>query len=196
MRRAFLLPACFCAALLLLVGASAVHAQEGQQRGAAEENSEMRWHIINTAIFAAGLGFAIWKLAPAFFNARSVDIQRAIKEATGLKMQADLRYSEIDRKMATLPDEVKRMREQARLEMEREYARRQEETAAELEHINKSVTAEIEALRAEAAYQIRQRTAQLALRLAERQLRDTAASSSSNDESFQELIHLVERGRQ
>ena len=196
MRRT-ILSTCFCAALLLFAGVSAVRAQgeQGQQKDAAEQNAEMRWHIINTAIFAAGLGFAIWKLAPAFFNARSADIQRAIREATGLKMQADLRYSEIDRKMATLPDEVRRMREQARMEMEREHERRRQETADELEHINKSVTAEIQAFRSEATYHIRQQTAQLALRLAERRLRDSALSSS-NDQSFQDLIHLVERGKQ
>jgi len=77
------------------------------------ENADAKWHLINTALFAIGLGWAIWKMAPSFFNARSADIQRAITEATGLKMQADLRYSEIDRKMATLPDEVKRMKEQS-----------------------------------------------------------------------------------
>jgi F-type H+-transporting ATPase subunit b len=186
----------FCAVLLLFVGINKASAQgeQGQAKDAAEQNAEMRWHLINTAIFAAGLGYAIWKLAPAFFNARSADIQKAIREATGLKMQADLRYSEIDRKMATLPDEAKKMREQARREMEREHERRQRETADELEHINRSVAAEVQALRSEAAYQIRQRTAQLALRLAERRLRDVA--SPSNDGLFQDFIHLVERGKQ
>jgi F-type H+-transporting ATPase subunit b len=183
----------FCAALLLLFGANRAHAQTAPQRDAEEQESEMKWHVINTAIFAAGLGYAIWKLAPAFFNARSTDIQKAIREATGLKMQADLRYSEIDRKMATLGDEVGKMREQARREMEREHERRQRETADELEHINKSVAAEVQALRSEAAYQIRQRTAQLALRLAERRLRDVA--SPANDGLFQDFIHLVERGK-
>ena len=184
----------FCAALLLLCGANRVHAQTASQKDAAEQESEMKWHLINTAIFAAGLGFAIWKLAPAFFNARSADIQKAIREATGLKMQADLRYSEIDRKMATLGEEVRKMREQARIEMEREHERRRQETADELEHINRSIAAEVQALRSEATNQIRQRTAQLALRLAERRLRDTAAPS--NDQLFQDFIHLVERGKQ
>jgi len=184
---------CFCAALLLFASIGTVHAQTASQRDAAEQEAEMKWHLINTALFAAGLGFAIWKFAPAFFNARSADIQKAIREATGLKMQADLRYSEIDRKMATLSEEVKRMREQSRAEMEREHERRRQETADELEHINRSVAAEMEAFRAEARNGIKLQTAQLALRLAERRLRDTAPSS--NDQSFQDFIHLVERGK-
>lgn len=193
MRRATV-PSLLFAALLLVLGAHSVGAQTASQKDAAEQEGEFKWHLINSVIFAAGLGFALWKYAPAFFNARSTDIQKAIREATGLKMQADLRYSEIDRKMATLGEEVKQMREQARSQMEREHQRRQEETAGELAHINSSVAAEIGALRAEAAHQIRQRTAQLALRQAERRLQETAASS--NDVLFQDFIHLVERGKQ
>ena len=193
MRRA-VLSWLFYAALWLLPGAHRAQAQTAPQKDAAEQESEFKWHLINSILFAAGLGFALWKYAPAFFNARSADIQKTIREATGLKMQADLRYSEMDRKMATLEEEVKRMREQARTEMEREHERRRQETAGELEHINHSVAAEIGALRAESANQIRQRTAQLALRQAERKLRDTAASA--NDGLFQDFIHLVERGKQ
>ena len=193
MRRT-LLSCLFCAALLFLFGAKGIQAQTAPQKDAAEQESEMKWHIINSAIFAAGLGFAIWKLAPAFFNARSADIQKAIREATGLKMQADLRYSEMDRKMATLEEEVKRMREQSRIEMEREHERRRRETADELEHINNSIGAEIGALRAEAASRIQQRTAQLALKIAESRFRD--ASAASNDGLFQDFLHLVEWGKQ
>ncbi len=146
-------------------------------------------------MFAIGLGWAIWKIAPGFFNARSADIQRAIKEATGLKMQADLRYSEIDRKMATLPDEVKRMKEQSAAEMEREHRRRQEETARETCGASKNMsTAEIEALRQEAIRGARQRTARSALQLAEERLA-ARVSGSSNDDLLQDFIHLVERGK-
>ena len=77
------------------------------------------WKLINSAIFAVLLGWFLWKYAPRFFNARSADIQRAIKEATGLKLDADYRYSEIDRKMALLGEEVQKMREHARMEVPR-----------------------------------------------------------------------------
>jgi F-type H+-transporting ATPase subunit b len=194
---------CFYAALLLTLGiVSPGFSQSGPesnpQVSAAKdaENSEVneKWHLINTAIFAVGLGYAIWKLAPAFFNARSADIQRAINEATGLKMQADMRYSEIDRQMATLPESVQKMREQSRIEMEREHARRKQDTARELQHIQSSVASEIDALRIEGARRIRRRTARLALQLAERRLRETSSEDASNG-LFRDLIHLVERGK-
>ena len=115
----------------------------------------MTWKLINTGLFAIAFGYLLWKSAPRFFNARSADIQRAIKDATGLKMNADLRYSEADRKMATLPDEVKRLRAQAAAEMEREHARIQHDTEQEIQHIRRNIQFESDALRSESRDQIR-----------------------------------------
>lgn len=194
-----ILRATLFAGLLLAAADRPLHAQaNGENQATADSNPnespDTKWHLINTAIFAIGLGWAIWKMAPAFFNARSADIQRAIKEATGLKMQADLRYSEIDRKMATLPDEVKRMREQSAVELEREHRRRQDETAREVKRIEDASAAEVEALRQEAIRAARQRTARGALQLAEERLA-ARVSGSSNEELLRDFIHLVERGK-
>ena len=193
-----ILRATLFAGLLFAAFDQPLHAQiNGENKATADsnpnENPDTKWHLINTAIFAIGVGWAIWKMAPAFFNARSADIQRAIKEATGLKMQADLRYSEIDRKMATLPDEVKRMREQSAIELEREHRRRQEETAREVKRIENASGAEVEALTQEAIQAARQRTARSALQLAEERLA-ARVSGSSNDDLLRDFIHLVERG--
>ena len=189
----------FFAATLLIAYGRPLHAQGETEKQLASEAGEnekpdAKWHLINTALFAIGLGWAIWKIVPGFFNARSADIQRAIKEATGLKMQADLRYSEIDRKMATLPDEVKRMKEDSAIEMDREHRRRQEQTAREVRRIHDASAAEIEALRQDAIRGARQRTAQSALQLAEERLA-ARVSGSSDDALLQDFIHLVERGK-
>jgi len=186
-------------ALLSAVQQRPLNAQaEGEKPASSEAqengNPDAKWHLINTALFAALLGWGIWKTAPRFFNARSADIQRAITEATGLKMQADLRYSEIDRKMATLPEEVKRMKEQSAIAMDREHRRRQEDTAREVRRIGEASAAEVEALRQEAIRTARQRTARSALQLAEERLAARVTGSSS-DELIQDFIHLVERGK-
>ena len=89
-----------------------------------------RWKIANTLIFAIGLGYLIAKYAPAFFNARSGEIQKAIQDATGLKIEAEFRSSEIDRKMAGLAEEVKKLRQQYADELEREHERFRHETEA------------------------------------------------------------------
>lgn len=153
-----------------------------------------KWKIINFAIFIIALGYGLAKLAPRFFNARSADIQKAIKNATGLKLDADFRYSEIDRKMANLPAEVERLRAEAKQEMEREHDRLRSEAAEEEERIRHHTAAEIAALRAEGAGRVRQHTVQLAFALAERRLRDRFAASEPED-MLRDFASLVERGK-
>ena len=191
--RRMLLGVVFCSGLLVTT-ASLAHAQSAGAQEAREEEQEFKLHLINSILFAIGFGFLLWKTAPAFFNARSADIQKAIKDATGLKIQADFRYSEIDRKMATLPEEVKRMREEARVGMEREHDRIRQETQEEMDRIRRKIAFEVDAFRKEGVRRIRLHTAQLALNAAERRLRDQADSLSSG-EFVDDFIHLVERGQ-
>ncbi len=167
--------------------------QEASQQS-GEENGLGKWKAINFAIFALGLGFAIIKTAPAFFNARSADIQKAIKEATGLKLDADLRYSEVDRKMANLSGEVEKLRAEAKVEMQRERERMLQETQQEIDRIRKNSSAETDALLSEGAREVREHTTHLALNLAERRLRDRFAAADSDD-FLQDFVNLVDRGK-
>jgi F-type H+-transporting ATPase subunit b len=184
----------FAAVILLPVLANAQNAERHRQSETQEVDQLMKWEVINFAIFAVGLGFVIIKTAPAFFNARSADIQRAIKEATGLKMEADLRYSEVDRKMANLAGEMEKIRAEAKAEMQREHERMLNETKQEIEHIHRNVAAESEGLQAEGALKVRQHTTHLALALAERRLRDRFSGANSDD-LLQDFVNLVDRGR-
>jgi F-type H+-transporting ATPase subunit b len=164
----------------------------------AQESAAMdavtRLKIANTLIFAVGLGYLIARYAPAFFNARSFEIQKAIQDATGLKIEAEFRSSEIDRKMARLGDEVKKLREQYKSEMEREHQRFQHDTDAEIRHIHRNVEAEIEALRLEASHQVRQHAAELALQLAEQRLQERAGPDVQNN-LISDFVHVVERAK-
>jgi F-type H+-transporting ATPase subunit b len=181
------------AAILFWGGALQLMAQETPQQTAILDAVTLR-KIVNTAIFFALVGWFLWKYAPRFFNARSADIQKAIKDATGLKLEADYRYSEVDRKMATLGEEVKRLREQASKEWEREQERLRREADEDIRHIHNNVTNEIEALRLEGSQRLRQHTSRLALESAERRLRHRFAEQQSDD-LMQNFIHLVERGK-
>lgn len=181
------------AGLYLSVGASRIFAQETQQQETAALDSVTKWKILNTAIFIVGMGILIAKYGPAFFNARSADIQKAIKDATGLKIQADFRHSEIDRKMATLAEQVKRMRDEASAAMDRDHEKFRRETEAEVEHIHGNVAAEIDALTKEGARHIRRHTARAALQLAERKLSDRLAGGEPEN-LIQDFVHLIERG--
>jgi F-type H+-transporting ATPase subunit b len=196
------------AALLFLLTTSAAVARSAQGGGrllcaflqetpreTAILDAVTRWKIINTALFVIGLGWLLAKYAPRFFNARSADIQKAIQDATGLRIEAEFRYSEIDRKMATLADEIRKMREQAATAMERAHQRFRHETGLEVEHIRHNTQAEIEALRKEAADHLRRHTAQLALDVAERRLRERFVSEDPTP-LIDDFIRLLERGNE
>lgn len=188
------IPLGFVACLFLFVGAASLRAQEPSAQEVAAMDRIGKWKIVNFCLFAAGLGYLLARYAPGFFNARSMDIQKAIQDATGLKLEADYRYSEIDRKMATLADEVRRMRAEAQRELEREHERFREESRAEIAHIHHNVLNEIDALRRQGANQVRRHTAQLALGVAERRLQDRF-SGPERDQVIQDFVDLVERSK-
>jgi F-type H+-transporting ATPase subunit b len=157
-------------------------------------HEDLIWKILNFVIFAGGIGYAIVKFAPSFFNARSADIQKAIKDATGLKMNADLRYSEIDRKMANLASEVGKLRAESQAEMRREHERMSAQTQEEIAYIQKSALSQIDALRTEGAVTLRVHATQQALAIAEARLRERFAAADQKD-LFGDFVRLVERGK-
>jgi F0F1-type ATP synthase membrane subunit b/b' len=181
-------------------GGARLRAQEShgtpsqQLAGEDEEAALKRWKLINSSIFALLLGFAVIKFAPKFFQARSVDIQKAIKDATGLKIDADFRYSEIDKKMAKLAEEVARMRADADAEMEREHQRLLHETEEEVGHMSCNTEYEIDSLRGEGALQVKRHTARLAFSLAERRLQSYFAREDAQN-NVAEFVNLVGQGR-
>jgi len=138
----------------------------------SEGGSTLVWRWINFAVLLGGLGYLAAKNAPAFFSARTADIQKAIKDATGLKMEAEFRTSEIDRKMATLEAEIRRMRDASRAEMNQESARIDHDTSVALDKIHEHTAREIEALQHQARNTLREHAAQLAVTLAAARMRD------------------------
>jgi F-type H+-transporting ATPase subunit b len=188
-----LVTACIWGGLLLSVSAHLAFAK-GSDEQISEPAGDMKWKVINTALFVIGVGYLLRRSAPAFFNARSADIQKAIKDATGLKIEADFRYSEIDRKMATLTEEIGRMRAHSAAAMEREHERMRQDTAVEIQRLQQNVAAELEAFRNEGIRKVRRQTAQAAFALAEQRLRDKLAGGESDDR-VHDFVQLVERGQ-
>lgn len=170
--------------LLLMIVASGlsvpVFAQGAQgetaEAGQPESGTMLMWKLINFGVLLGGLGYLAAKNAPAFFNARTEEIQKAIKDATGLRMEAEFRVSEIDRKMATLEAEIRRMRDASRAEMQHECTRIDNETSAALEKIHQHTAREIEALQHQARITLREHAAQLAVNLAGAQMRENLTS--------------------
>lgn len=134
------------------------------------ENLGLKW--FNFAILAVGLGYLVVKYAPAFFSARTEAIQKAIKDATGLKMDADFRASEIDRKMATLSAEISKLRAEGEAEMLAEQQRLTKETGQSLAQIQRHEAQEVASLEHNARLELRRHTAELAVSIAASRLPD------------------------
>ena len=163
------------AILTSLLLAPAYSARQATSHAAMEEAETERlagWKWVNFAILAAGLGYVIAKNGPAFFNARSEQIQKAIREATGLKIKADFRFSEMDKRMAGLAAEVHKLRDEAKAAMERETRRFDNETRAALDRIHDHTTREIESLSHQASLAVREHAVRLASDLALSYLKD------------------------
>jgi len=176
MRKRLLGIALFASLCLLPVPA---FSQESPATGNSSSSSEsgggedlgLKW--LNFAILAVGLGYLVAKHAPAFFSARTEAIQKAIKDATGLKMDADFRASEIDRKMATLSAEISKLRAAAEVEMLAEQQRLTKETGQSLSQIQRHEAQEIASLEHNARLELRRHTAELAVSIAASRLRDS-----------------------
>jgi F0F1-type ATP synthase membrane subunit b/b' len=147
----------------------------------AETEKLAGWKWANFALLVAGLGYFFVKKAPAFFNARTEEIQKAIKDATGLKMDADFRSSEIDKRMATLAEEVQKLRAVARADMEHEGQRIEAETRATLQRIHEHTLREIESLNQQAALAVREHAVRLATELAVTELRERPDQIDQNE---------------
>jgi F-type H+-transporting ATPase subunit b len=193
MRRGWLV-VWLCALFSLATGVTAFAQERSQQPAASEQDSSAPWKVTNFLIFALGVGWFLAKNGPRFFAARSADIQKAIKDATGLKMDADLRYSEIDRRMASLAETVKHLRDQGAIEMEQIHQRILRQTEQQIQHIRESTVAEAEALQAEGRRRVKRYMAGLTLSLAEQRLRKHL-SEAEPDNLFHEFVNLVERGK-
>jgi F0F1-type ATP synthase membrane subunit b/b' len=155
-----------------------IYSQESPRKDDSSSSSEntggdnlgLKW--FNFAVLAVGLGYLVAKHAPAFFNARTDAIQKAIKDATGLKLDADFRASEIDRKMATLSAEISKLRADAQAEMLAEQQRLTKETGKSLAQIQRHEAQEIASLEHNARLELSRHTAELAVSIAASRLRD------------------------
>jgi F0F1-type ATP synthase membrane subunit b/b' len=183
---------CRCLLLGAFLFGTAVSIASAQQAAGPGQASSEPWRIANFVIFAVGLGWVISRSAPRFFNARAADIQKAIKDATGLKMDAGLRYSEIDRKIAALAEEIKRLREENAIQMDQLHGQVLSETEQQIQHIYQNTAVEIEALRGEAKQRARREAARHSLSLAEQRLQDLLADSEP-DYLFHEFLKTLHR---
>jgi F-type H+-transporting ATPase subunit b len=165
--------------MMLLVGASSVFAQE--KEGAKEEVAKdemIVWKWANFVILLGVAGYFLNKSLPTFFKSRSGEIQKDITEAQATKQAAEKRAAEMDARLNALGAEIERFKAQAKIEMEQESARIRQETAHQIEKLQRQAEQEIESAGNLATRELGAYAAKLALDLAEQRIRTRLDAST------------------
>jgi len=161
-------------AACLLFGAG-LYAQEpaAEKHEQKEETKDelLVWRWANFGILVLVAGYFIAKKAPPFFHERTSEIQKDITEAQATKLAAEKRAAEMDARLNALGADIEKFRSQAKVEMEQEAARIRQETARQIEKMQKQAEQEIESAGNLASRQLREYAAKLALDLAEQRIR-------------------------
>ena len=179
-------------------GAEAVHpggpadthaeaaAKHGEGHADEQMPNEIWWKWANFAILAGLLGWLISKNAGPFFQARSEAIQKGIADAAKTRHEAEARAADIERRVGNLTAEVEELRARSREEIAREGERVRAETEAQIRKVQAQAQAEIASAAKHAVHDLKAASAQLALQLAERQIRDqmTPAAQDSVTTAF------------
>lgn len=188
----------------LFAAGTMVYAQEHEHKGAEATSEEARkeaeelkkeearvpWKWANFALLAVGLGILLGKMVPKTFAERTAGIQKDIKEAQALKADAERRAAEVEAKVAKLGSDIETFRAEASKDMAREGDRIRQETAAHIKHVEEQAALEIESAGKLARRELKQYSAELALKLAEERLRtrmDAHAESGLVDNFVAEL---------
>jgi F-type H+-transporting ATPase subunit b len=178
-------------AMMLLFGATMIHAQEKEKVEEPLTKDEMLvWKWANFAILALGAGYLLGKHLPAFFKSRTEDIKKDITEAQQQKLAAEKKSAEMDARLKSLGADIENFRSLAKVEMEQEAVRIRQETALQIEKLQRQAEQEIESAGNLAGRQLREYAAKLALDLAEQRIRtrlDAGTEAGLVDDFTQDL---------
>ncbi len=169
--------------LPVVLGASAAFASAGGGHEAMPLDKilwEMGIKILDVAIIAF-FGFKLLSkpIAQAMAD-RSAAVRRALDEATAGRREAEARLAEFQAKAAGLDLEIEALRVQAGADMERERAMLIQEGKAAAEHVAQHARETIRQEVAKARAELHRDAADLAVRLAEQQVRSTMTAADQS----------------
>ena len=162
---------------LLALGTTAIYAQE-EHKGAeateeehAKEEAVEMWKWANFGILAIALGVVLMKTLPKAFAERTASIQKDITEAQAIKKDAEARAAKVEAQVKSLGADIEKFRTESAKEMAHEGDRIRQETEAHIRRIESQAANEIESAGKIARRELRQYSAELALKLAEDRVR-------------------------
>lgn len=162
---------------------------EGQSKEAVEHGegaqekempNEMAWKWANFAILAVVLGWLVSKNAGPYFAARGKAIEQGIADARAMKEDADRRAAAIEARLSNLSGEIENLRSTAKQEIGAEAERIKAETGEQLKKVQAHAQSEIAAAAKTASAQLKAEAAELAVKLAEEQLKGRLSATEQD----------------
>jgi F-type H+-transporting ATPase subunit b len=145
--------------------------KKAEEESLAKEKALAPWKWANFLILAGALGYAAGKHGPPFFASRGARIRQDIDDADALRIRAEARTAEVERRLASLEAEIAVIREESKRETEAAAARLAGEAAARIAKLQASSEQEIASAGKAARTELRRYSAQLSIGLAEQKLR-------------------------
>jgi len=143
-----------------------VLAQEGDNSPADTPTGwAFRW--LNFAIVFGGIAYLAVKYGGPAFRANTEEITKKIEEGTRAHEAAEKLKKEIDAKLANLPQDIERMKAEAKRDMDAEAQRLREMAREEAQRIEKAGLMEIAAAEREARLALKAAAARMAVDKAE-----------------------------
>lgn len=164
-----------------------------------EHSSNFRDFIgktINFIILFGGLAYFLFKPIRNFLQKRSEDIKQGLKDAEDAKREAELKLREAKARLATLEDEIEKLKKDAEIEGHKEKERIIQLAQQEAERIKYFAKQEIEMLMRAGIQDLKQYTAELASALAEERIKKKMSREDQSfliDKSIEKLDELYEK---
>ena len=152
--------------------------------GISTETASFFSFLFNFAVIAGILIWATRKYLPGAFKARTRAIQKAMQEAQKASEEARARLAEIESRLKKLDEEIGMMRSAAEAEAATEEARIRAAAEEDARKIVKSAQQEIAAAAKAARRELTAYAAELAVGLAQKQIRVDAATDQALVRNF------------
>ena len=181
-----------CAAMtLFLVGMAGIAQAAGAEQTEAELMKEAMWQGINLVLIVGVIWYFGRGAISEFFSSRREGIRNQLTESAELLRQAEMRNSELQRKLVDLESEVAGIKTSATERAQEEAARILSDAEATANRIRTDAKAAIEQELNRAKSKLRDEAADLALEMASQKLKDNVGDAD-RDRLIDEFITRVE----
>jgi len=151
---------------------------------------------VNFIVLFGGLAYFLYKPIRNFLQKRSEEIEQGLKEAGNAQREAELKLQEANARLATLEDEIEKLKKEAEIEGDKERERVIQLAQQEAERIKYFAKQEIEMLMRAGIQDLKQYTAELASALAEERIKKKMSPEDQSfliDKSIGKLDELYEK---